>query len=226
MTIVDIPSIGITQLSMFDASIVGSSRLGSSSWSVVKSHVPWWFYGYYPILSKISGSYQNPSESTGKSVATRQEVNEGCVEEWSAQLGEALELLRSLRPQGAKVNVSCQMGPLVLGGPGWMGLGKHEGPDWPEMATFSKTNGCEATCIVVRRTMVPTRLSRALRIFQVLGIKRGGPMVSEWKVTSRSLKTHQERHGKPPKLVVLLGDLFILSRCPYVCVSFSVSKGF
>ena len=175
MTIVDIPSIGITQLSMFDASIVGSSRLGSSSWSVVKSHVPWWFYGYYPILSKISGSYQNPSESTGKSVATRQEVNEGCVEEWSAQLGEALELLRSLRPQGAKVNVSCQMGPLVLGGPGWMGLGKHEGPDWPEMATFSKTNGCEATCIVVRRTMVPTRLSRALRIFQVIGDQKGWP---------------------------------------------------
>eukprot|EP00438_Fugacium_kawagutii_P012462 Skav233502 [mRNA] locus=scaffold2687:200066:204367:- [translate_table: standard] len=38
------------------------------------------------------------------------EVNEGCVEEWAEQLGEALELLRSLRPNGASVNVSCQMG--------------------------------------------------------------------------------------------------------------------
>eukprot|EP00435_Cladocopium_sp_Y103_P046385 s1340_g13.t1 len=42
--------------------------------------------------------------------SNEKEVNEGCVEEWSAQLGEALELLRSLRPAGAKVNVSCQMG--------------------------------------------------------------------------------------------------------------------
>ena len=44
-----------------------------------------------------------------------QEVNEGCVDEWAEQLGETLDLLRSLRDAGARVNVSCQMGHLANG---------------------------------------------------------------------------------------------------------------
>jgi hypothetical protein len=131
ITIVDIPSIGITQLSMFDALIVGSSRLGSGEnvpeklfhviFQLISGQKPCSLMILW-LLSNIIQDLWKLSESTGKSVATRQEVNEGCVEEWSAQLGEALELLRSLRPQGAKVNVSCQMGPVVLDGPGWMGI--------------------------------------------------------------------------------------------------------
>lgn len=45
-----------------------------------------------------------------KHVVVFQEVNEGCVDEWAEQLGEALQILRSLRDEGARVNVSCQMG--------------------------------------------------------------------------------------------------------------------
>ncbi|CAK9105340.1 Protein phosphatase Slingshot homolog 3 (SSH-like protein 3) (SSH-3L) [Durusdinium trenchii] len=42
--------------------------------------------------------------------SNEKEVNEGCVDEWAEQLGEALQILRSLRDEGARVNVSCQMG--------------------------------------------------------------------------------------------------------------------
>ena len=47
-------------------------------------------------------------------------------------------------------------------------------------------------------------------------------MVSEWKVTSRSLKTHQERHGNPPKLVVLLG-VFVHPLKMSICLRFILS---
>ena len=68
---------------------------------------------YHPTLSNIIQHFSNIIQHIWRLIQTRQEVNESCVEEWSSQLSEALELLRSLRPQGAKVNVSCQMGPLV-----------------------------------------------------------------------------------------------------------------
>lgn len=42
--------------------------------------------------------------------SNEREVNEGSVDEWAEQLGQALEILRRLRDAGASVNVSCQMG--------------------------------------------------------------------------------------------------------------------
>ena len=45
------------------------------------------------------------------------QVNEGSVDEWAEQLGEALEVLRQLRDRGASVNVSCQMGGRALWAP-------------------------------------------------------------------------------------------------------------
>lgn len=88
------------------------------------------------------------------------------------------------------------------------------------MATFSKTNGCEATCIVVFRTMVPTRLSGACWIFQVIGDQKGWPHGFRVEGHLQILQNSSGTPWKAPKIGGFVGR-FVDPLKMSICLRFS-----
>ena len=101
-----------------------------------------------------------------------QEVNEGCVDEWAEQLGETLDLLRSLRDAGARVNVSCQMGHLAVSCCGWCVLYLWDAPPFPVNGGIM-TRSCKKFVLIlaIAVTGKGKACQEASSIFQLRGWK-------------------------------------------------------